>query len=320
MLDASISAGKGLGVRRLLIILALIGLSACAGRRVPHPAAYYPPDLPKGWTGPCAEPANAHQAARLNANSIDTLAVAPFGHAETGWRTYAPLTAHEAGTACAPDTPGFAEALARWKVAHGMAYDGTVDDRTLQVLKGAWQEHRPFLMARVKKEPCPDPPAIDDLEQIKPTESHYGKPILVRPEALASYRRMVAAARRELPELDRDPLLMTIFSGYRSPEYDAASCFNQGGCNGVARASSCSAHRTGAALDIVIGNAPGARVDTATDANRRYLSQTRLYQWMVLNAGRYGFVNYPYEPWHWEYVGAVYEGARSPHDRRRTAR
>lgn len=307
-------------VRRLLIVLALIGLSACASHRVAPPSAYYPPDLPKGWSGPCAEPANAHQAARLNASSIDTLPVAPFGHTETGWRTYVALTAKEAGTACAPDTPGFAEALARWKLAHRLAYDGTVDDKTLQVLKGAWQEHRPFLMARVRKEPCPEPPGADDLVRIEPRESHYGKPIMVRPEALSAYRRMVAAARREVPEMAADPILMTIFSGYRSPEYDAASCFNQGGCNGVQRAGSCSAHRTGAALDLVIGNAPGARVDTATDANRRYLSQTRLYQWMIANAGRYGFVNYPFEPWHWEYVGSVYESARSPHESRRTAR
>lgn len=307
-------------MRRLLIVLTLMTLTACASRRIEPPVAYAPPDLPRGWSGPCSEPANARQAARINASSIDTLPVAPFGHTETGWRTYALLAGHEAGTSCPPDTPGYAEALARWKAGRGMAYDGTMDDRTLQALKGAWQEHRPFLMARVRREPCPDPPDLSDLEQIKPTESHYGKPILVRPEALAAYRRMVAAARREVPELGRDPVLMTIFSAYRSPEYDSVSCFNQGGCNGVARAGSCSAHRTGSALDIVIGNAPGARVDTVSDTNRRYLSQTRLYQWMVTNAGRFGFVNYPYEPWHWEYVGATYPGARSPQDSRRTAR
>lgn len=311
---------KGSRMRRLLIVLALTTLTACAGHRVPPISAWSPHDLPKGWSGPCVEPAKARQAARINARSIDTLPLAAFGHTETGWRTYAPLTAHETGTACPPDSPGFAEALARWKAAHGLAYDGAMDDRTLQTLKGAWQEHRPFLMARVRKEPCPDPPELSELEQIQPDESHYGKPILVRPEALSAYRRMVAAARRDVPELASDPMLMTIFSGYRSPEYDAVSCFNQGGCNGIARAGNCSSHRTGVALDIVIGNAPGARVDTASDANRRYLSQTRLYQWMVVNAGRFGFVNYPYEPWHWEYIGRVYESARSPQDSRRTAR
>lgn len=317
-------------MRRLLALLLLIGLAACGHRPTYAPSlggsAYggrpvYAPDLPRGWSGACDQPANARQAARINAGSIDTLPVSPFGHTEIGWRTYAPLTAHETATLCPPDSAGFAEALARWKVAHRLAYDGAMDDQTLATLKGAWQEHRPFLMARVRKEPCPDPPDLESLAQIQPRESHYGKPILVRPEVLAAYRRMAADARRAMPELAADPMILTIFSGFRSPEYDAATCANQGGCNGVARAGSCSAHRTGAALDLVIGNAPGARVDTATDANRLYLSKTRLYQWLVLNAGRYGFVNYPFEPWHWEYVGAGYSGSNaSPQSARRTAR
>ncbi len=294
-------------MRRLLVIVLLLGLAACAGRPryglEPGRGAAYPPDLPRGWTGACDQPAAARQAARLNGGSIDTLPVAPFGHAETGWRAYAPLTAYEVGTRCPPDSAGFAEALARWKAARGLAYDGAVDDRTLGVLKGAWQERRPFLMARVRKEPCPEPPAAGALEQIRPDESHYGKPILVRADALAAYRRMAAAARRDLPELAQDPLLLTIFSGFRSPEYDQSQCLAQGGCNGVARAGACSAHRTGGAVDIVLGNAPGARVDTASDANRLYLAKTRLYQWLVVNAARFGFVNYPYEPWHWEWVG-----------------
>jgi len=294
-------------VRRLLVISLLLGLSACASRPIhglqPERGVVYPPDLPRGWSGACEEPQTARQAARLNAGSIDTLPVAPFGHTETGWRSYAPLTAYEAGTRCPPETPGFAEALARWKAAHGLAYDGAMDDQTLSVLKGVWQERRPFLMARVRKEPCPNPPPSEALMQVRPEESHYGKPILVRADVLTAYRRMAAEARRALPELAADPRLLTIFSGFRSPEYDLAQCVVQGGCNGVTRAGACSAHRTGAALDLVLGNAPGARVDTASDANRLYLSRTRLYQWLVFNAGRYGFVNYPFEPWHWEWAG-----------------
>jgi len=295
-------------VRRLLIIGLLLGLAACAGRRPPPPHAYYPrtgpvPSLGYGWSGPCDAPTSARQAARLNGGSVDNLPVAPFGHTEIGWRTYAPLTAKEVATSCGPETAGFAEALARWKAAHGLPYDGVMDDKTLAALKGAWQEKRPFLMARVKKEPCPAPPDLQTLVQIQPRESHYGKPILVRAEVLSAYRRMAAAAKRDLPELAADPMALTIFSAFRSPEFDAAQCAQQGGCNGVARAGGCSAHRTGSALDIVIAAAPGARVDTATDANRRFQSQTPLYQWLVRHADRYGFVNYPYEPWHWEWAG-----------------
>lgn len=298
-------------------------LAACAstGHRAGRVGTAYTPRSPGyGWSGACDQPSNARQAARINAASIDSLPVSPFGRTEIGWRTYAALTAQEVGVRCSPDTAGFAEALGRWKSAHGLAYDGTMDDKALSLLKGAWQEKRPFLMGRVRREPCPPPPPIEALEQIKPSESHYGKPILVRPEVLAAYRAMAAAARRDLPEITADPMLMTIFSGYRSPEYDAAMCATNGGCNGVARAGSCSAHRTGAALDIVLGNAPGARVDTASDANRRYLSQTRLYQWLVWNAPRYGFVNYPFEPWHWEYVAAAAYSTTSPQPARRTAR
>ena len=291
-------------VRRILIILLLAGLSACAARRGPDDAIY-PRDLGYGYAGPCDQPANARQAASLNATSIDTLPVSPFGHMEAGWRTYAPLTAATVGTTCPPMSPGFAEALARWKVAHRLAYDGAMDDRTLQTLKGAWQERRPFMMGRVRKEPCPTPPDQASMVFIAPSESHYGKPILLRPGTLNAYRRMAAAARADLgPTMGSpDPMAFTIFSGFRSPEYDAAQCAQQGGCNGVARAGACSAHRTGLAFDLVIAAAPGARVDTASDANRRFQSETPLYQWLVRNAGKFGFVNYPYEPWHWEWTG-----------------
>jgi LAS superfamily LD-carboxypeptidase LdcB len=28
------------------------------------------------------------------------------------------------------------------------------------------------------------------------------------------------------------------------------------------------------------------------------------YRWLVRNAGRFGFVPYVFEPWHWEWVGS----------------
>jgi LAS superfamily LD-carboxypeptidase LdcB len=27
------------------------------------------------------------------------------------------------------------------------------------------------------------------------------------------------------------------------------------------------------------------------------------YRWLVSNARRYGFINYAFEPWHWEWTG-----------------
>ena len=36
---------------------------------------------------------------------------------------------------------------------------------------------------------------------------------------------------------------------------------------------------------------------------RLYMTKTPTYRWLVANAGRFGFVNYPFEPWHWEWTG-----------------
>jgi LAS superfamily LD-carboxypeptidase LdcB len=44
-------------------------------------------------------------------------------------------------------------------------------------------------------------------------------------------------------------------------------------------------------------------VDSTADANRLAMSKTPAYRWLVLNAPRYGFLNYAFEPWHWEWVG-----------------
>jgi LAS superfamily LD-carboxypeptidase LdcB len=33
------------------------------------------------------------------------------------------------------------------------------------------------------------------------------------------------------------------------------------------------------------------------------MSGTPAYRWLVANAGRFGFVNYVFEPWHWEWTG-----------------
>jgi LAS superfamily LD-carboxypeptidase LdcB len=33
------------------------------------------------------------------------------------------------------------------------------------------------------------------------------------------------------------------------------------------------------------------------------MTRTATYRWLLANAGRFGFVNYPFEPWHWEWTG-----------------
>ena len=115
---------------------------------------------------------------------------------------------------------------------------------------------------------------------------------------------MRKAARADEPAVAADHRLMSIFSAYRSPDYDAARCVRDNNCQGLTRAA-CSAHRTALAMDLYLGAAPGSAIDSSADVNRRFISQGVAYRWMVRNAGRFGFVNYPFEPWHWEWTGAA---------------
>jgi LAS superfamily LD-carboxypeptidase LdcB len=56
-------------------------------------------------------------------------------------------------------------------------------------------------------------------------------------------------------------------------------------------------------MDLDLGAASGFGPDSTDDANRLFISRGAAYRWMVANAGRFGFVNYPFEPWHWEWTG-----------------
>ncbi len=251
----------------------------------------------------CDGPLAYRDAAAENAASLASLAFAPFGRPETGWAIYTPKMVEAIRTTCAPDSPGFARALARWRARHGLGRSGVLDDAAFEAMKTAWQDSRPFVTLR-KTGACPDAPELIALEAAGPEESDGGKIILLRPAALAAYRRMVAGAKAAVPEAAADPERLMLFSAYRAPADDAARCEAQGNCNGVVRAQ-CSAHRTGLAIDLVLGAAPGFDVDSSADANRLWQTRTATYQWLVTNAGRYGFVNYVFEPWHWEWVGRV---------------
>jgi len=281
----------------------------------PDVAVSAPPDpfaAPPSSAGPLALPTSAApaacsagtgfvQAAALNAASLDSAAIAPFGRPETGWEVYLPLTAQEIGGACPPQTPGFAEALAAWQKGRGLPANGVMDAPTLDALRLVWLRRRPFVAASGHGV-CPPAPAPDRLAWSTPREAYGGKPVQLRPGALGAYRALAAAARHDVPAVAADPALLTIFSGYRDPISDAVRCVTEGNCGGPVRAN-CSAHRTGLAMDIDLGSAPGYRVDSADDPNRLYMSRSPAYRWLVANAGRYGFVNYPFEPWHWEWTG-----------------
>jgi len=242
-------------------------------------------------------------AAASNAISLYSLEWAPFGASEMGWETYLPLLQHELGTGCDADTPDFAAALAAWQARYDLIPTGIFDQPSFQVLKGVLQERRPFVMARVRNE-CPEPPPINLLGYLSPEEEHADRLTrLLRRDVLDAYRRMAVAARAEVPDAAADPELLQIFSAFRDPEADAARCAAQGNCDGLRRAV-CSPHRTGTAVDLYVGQIVGLGVDSTDPASRLMMTRGATYRWLVQNAGRFGFVPYLYEPWHWEWVGA----------------
>ena len=254
------------------------------------------------WGGP----------AFANAISVYTLEWSPFGSTEWGWETYLPLIQRELGTRCAPGTPAFAQSLAAFQTRHALPVTGLFDQATFQVFRGVWQERRPFVMARANGGPCPDPPPISELGYLVAEEEHADRLTrLLRRDTLAAYRRLVAAARAEVPEVADDHEMLQIFSGFRDPEADAARCAAQGNCDGVRRAV-CSPHRTGAAVDVFVGQIVGLGVDNTSPPSRLHMSRGATYRWLVANAGRFGFVPYVFEPWHWEYVGQTSEGHAAP--------
>ncbi len=239
-------------------------------------------------------------AAAANAASLETLEWAPFRRPERGWAIYANRIAVEIGSHCLAISPGYAAALARWQRREGLPATGVLDEPSFAAMNGKWTLARPFVL-QTRDGSCPPPPLPSALATATPEQSYGGKTIELRADALAAYRRMVAAAHRSLPS--RDPQWFTIFSGFRDPAADAERCAIEGNCQGVVRAT-CSAHRTGLAIDMHMGAAPGFGPDSSDDANRRAMVRTTAYRWMLANAGRFGFVNYVFEPWHWEWSPA----------------
>ena len=257
-------------------------LGAGAARATDHCAA-------PGWTA----------AAEANAGSLETLVWAPFGRAETGWAAYAPALSQTLATRCPPGSEGFAAALAAWQGREGLPADGLMTPVAFEAFRVLSQAARPFV-ARVAAGACPETAEV--IAAFRPAEALGDKAVWAHPAALDAWRRMVAAAREEEPAIAADPDALRPFSGYRSPTLDAARCLAEGNCDGIARAR-CSAHRTGMALDLYVGHAEGFGADSTAAPSRRHMSGTAAYGWLVANAARFGFVNYLFEPWHWEWTG-----------------
>ena len=265
----------------------------------PSSPTFVPGPVAGGSVEDCQSGGPSVSAAPVNAASLSTLVWTPFGKGEVGWEIYAPRVANEIATACAPGTARFADALAHWQGGHGLKATGTFDPETFKVMLVRWHRARPFV--RVNGEGiCPNAPPMSGLDTARPQESYGGKIIQLRPGAMQAYRRLYAEAKAA-GVLTR-PEALTIFSGFRDPAADAARCARDNNCQGVVR-TICSAHRTGLAMDVYIAAAPGFGPDSSANENRKAMARSDVYRWLVANAGRFGFVNYVFEPWHWEWTG-----------------
>ncbi len=228
------------------------------------------------------------------------------GKPQRGWNLYVPLISKLIGTEANAGTSEFASALARWQISAGLAANGVLDDATLYKMVETWQSSRIKERSYATPEQVLTAPVSDFYDPARPAELRQ-----VERQAYAAYRRMLAAAiadpalgLRATPDgtaaLAPSEQYLKIISAYRTREYQEQLRKREPHA-GRAGLAVHSPHFTGRALDLYVGGEP---VSTK-DFNRAIQTQTRVYRWLVKNAGSYGFRPYYYEPWHWEYVGSA---------------
>ena len=217
-----------------------------------------------------------------------------------GWYLYTPLIKQTIGTKQDSATVPFARAVAHWQAKSALKPSGVIDEETLYAMIKTWQDARlkdrtvapPDQLLTAPLSDFYDPTRAEELRQVER-------------RTYAAYKRMVAAAvgdpalglAHQRGELASGEKYLKIISAFRSPQYQE-KLRREAPNSGSAGLAVNSPHFTGRALDLYVGGEP---VDTR-DSNRALQVQTRVYQWLVRNAERFGFRPYCYEPWHWEYV------------------
>jgi zinc D-Ala-D-Ala carboxypeptidase len=224
------------------------------------------------------------------------------GKQQRGWYLYTSLIGRMLDTESDASSPDFASSLAGWQKRTGLAPTGILDDQTLYRMVSTWQGARIKDRSYPTAEELVTAPTTDFWDPSRPDELRQ-----VRTDAYAAYKRMVAAAVADptlklsvtkTGELAPEEKFLKIVSSFRSREYQE-ELRRRSPNAGRAGLAVNSPHFTGRALDIYVGGDP---VSTK-DANRLVQVNTPVYQWLVKNAGKFGFRPYYYEPWHWEYVG-----------------
>jgi len=223
------------------------------------------------------------------------------GKPQRGWYLYSALIGRLLDTKAAVTSEGFASAVKRWQKKSDLPQTGVVDEQTFYAMVSVWQDARlkdrsvalPDQLLTAPTSDFYDPTREEDLRQVER-------------KTYEAYRRLVAAAISDRSlglasdhkgELAANEKYLKIISAFRSREYQE-KLRRESPNAGSAGLAVNSPHFTGRALDLYVGGEP---VDTQ-DSNRKLQVETRVYQWLVRNAERFGFRPYCYEPWHWEYV------------------
>src|ERR1051326_680271 len=244
---------------------------------------------------------NVSPAAARNSILENELTWTFGGKQQRGWYLYNLLIGQSLNTKSEPASNDFATAVATWQNKAGLKASGVLDEDTLLPMISEWQRNR--LKDRT--------PAQPDQLMTAPTSDFYDPQRLpelrqVERNTYAAYKQMIAAAIADptlnLNHTSNDALppaekYLKIVSAFRSREYQD-QLRRQSPNAGSAGLAVNSPHFTGRALDLYVGGDP---VDTK-DSNRGIQVKTPVYEWLVRNAGRFGFRPYFYEPWHWEYV------------------
>lgn len=220
---------------------------------------------------------------------------------QLGWYLYTPLIKQLIDTKRDPGSVEFARAVAHWQKKSALKPSGVIDEETLYAMIKTWQDARLKDKTPAQPDQLLTAPISDFYDPTRDVELRQ-----VERRTYEAYKRMVAAAvddkslglAHKGKELAPGEKYLKIISAFRSREYQE-KLRRESPNSGTAGLAVNSPHFTGRALDLYVGGDP---VETK-DANRAFQVRTRVYQWLVRNAGRYGFVPYCYEPWHWEYVG-----------------
>ena len=259
-----------------------------------------PPGSTRSQSKPKLSKAELSAAAKQNEQLYRELVWTFGSKQQRGWYIYTPLIRRLINTEENIRAEKFALAVARWQAKAGLAPSGVLDAETLYAMIKVWQD------ARLKDRTVAQPdqlitaPVTDFYDPTRPEELRQ-----VERNTYAAYKRMVAAAVADHSlalshthsELDPIEKYLKIISAFRSREYQE-KLRRESPNSGTAGLAVNSPHFTGRALDLYVGGEP---VDTL-DPNRAFQVETRVYEWLVKNAERYGFRPYCYEPWHWEYV------------------